>query len=236
MAALAGAWEWAARASVLDFQFLPPPSGVGRGLWEVARSGALVPAALHTLRSTLVGWLAAAVIGTALGLLLGRSDRAWRWSMASIELVRAVPPVALAPVALLGFGFSLQMELTLIVYAGLWTVMVSAADGVRRVPAELLDVARVLRLSRPATLAKVVLPAAGPSILVGLRLALSLSLVLAVVAEMIGNPMGLGNALVRAQQALQPEQMFAYLAAIGLLGVGLNTALLRAGGWVERRP
>ncbi len=72
------------------------------------------------------------------------------------------------------------------------------------------------------------LPSALPSIVVGLRLALSLSLVLAVVAELIGNPSGLGNALVRAQQALQPEQMFAYVLTIGLAGVALNAAL----GWL----
>ena len=81
-----------------------------------------------------------------------------------------------------------------------------------------------------------VLPAAMPSIVVGLRLALSLSLVLAVVAEMIGNPSGLGNALVSAQQALQPEEMFAYVFAIGLLGVGLNAAFgYCPPGWCPRR-
>lgn len=87
---------------------------------------------------------------------------------------------------------------------------------------ELLDVARMLRLSRFTAVRKVLLPAAAPSIVVGLRLALALSLVLAVVAEMIGNPAGLGHALVLAQLVLQPEQMFAYVVVIGLLGVGLD--------------
>jgi ABC-type nitrate/sulfonate/bicarbonate transport system permease component len=120
------------------------------------------------------------------------------------------------------------MELTIIVYAAAWTVLVNTIDGVRSVPAELLDVARILRMSKRTTLRKVILPSAVASIVVGLRLALSLSLVLAVVAEMLGNPRGLGNALVRAQQALQPEQMFAYVVSIGVLGITLNAALRSA--------
>lgn len=109
-------------------------------------------------------------------------------------------------------------------------MLVNTIDGLRRVPAELLDVARVLRMRTGTRIRKVLLPAAMPSIVVGLRLSLSLSLVLAVVAEMIGNPDGLGNALVSAQQALQPEEMFAYVFAIGLLGIGLNAALAYAAG------
>jgi ABC-type nitrate/sulfonate/bicarbonate transport system permease component len=144
--------------------------------------------------------------------------------MASIEVLRAVPPVSLVPVALLVFGFSVRMELVLIVYVSAWPVLVNTIDGVRGVRSELLDVARMLRLSRATTVRRIVVPAAMPSIVVGLRLALSLSLVLAVVAEMLGNPRGLGNALVRAQQALQPAQMFAYVLAIGVLGVALNGA------------
>lgn len=225
VAVVVGLWEVLVRSGALDFQFLPAPSGIANALVSLASSGELWARAVHTLRSTLVGWVIASLIGVAVGTWLGLSDAAWRYSMASIEVMRAIPPIALVPVALLVFGFSLRMELTLIVYVGAWTVLVNTIDGVRGVRTELLDVARMLRMSKLTTTRKVILPAATASIVVGLRLALSLSLVLAVVAEMIGNPRGLGNALVRAQQALQPEQMFAYVITIGLLGVGLNAAL-----------
>jgi sulfonate transport system permease protein len=186
-----------------------------------------VSSTLHTLRVTLLGWVLAGALGTVLGVILGLSRTAWRYSMASIEVMRAIPPVSLVPVALLVFGFSVRMELTIILFVSAWPVLVNTIDGVRGVRPELGDVARMLRLSRWQRAKKIVLPAALPSIMVGLRLALSLSLVLAVVAEMIGNPSGLGNSLVRASQALQPEQMFAYMFAIGLLGVGLNAGLQR---------
>jgi ABC-type nitrate/sulfonate/bicarbonate transport system permease component len=82
----------------------------------------------------------------------------------------------------------------------------------------------MLRLSRTETIRKIILPAARPLMIVGLRLALSFSLVLAIVAEVAGNPSGLGNAIVSAQQALHPDEMFAYVLAIGALGVALNAA------------
>lgn len=225
MGSLVAAWELLVRSSVVDFQFLPAPSRITEAFGPLLSSGDLLARTAHTLRATLVGWVIAALVGIALGLWLGLSDRAWRYSMASIEVMRAIPPIALVPVALLIFGFSLRMELVLIVYVGAWTVLVNTIDGVRNVRTELLDVARMLQMSRLTTIRKVIVPSAMASIVVGLRLALSLALVLAVVAEMIGNPRGLGNALVRAQQALQPEQMFAYVITIGLLGIGLNAAL-----------
>lgn len=231
MGVLVMLWELVVRTHTVDFEYLPAPSGVGRALGSLAASGKLLDVTSHTLRATLIGWLLAAAAGIALGTWLGLSRTAWRYSMASIEVMRAIPPISLVPLALLVFGFSLRTELVLVVYVGTWTVLVNTIDGVRNVTPELLDVARILRMSRIQRVRTIVLPSATPSIVVGLRLALSLALVLAVVAEMIGNPHGLGNALVRAQQALQPEQMFAYVVTIGLLGVGLNGVL----GWVSGR-
>lgn len=220
-------WEGLVRTGAVRFSTLPAPSAVAVRWGELVRSGDLAADLLHTLRVTLLGWLLAAALGVGLGLVLGLWRPAWRWSMASLEMLRAVPPVTLVPTALLAFGFSVRTELTLVVYASAWPVLVHTLDGVRAVRPELQDTARTLRLSPRATLSKLVLPAAAPSILVGLQLGLSLALVLAVVAELVGNPAGLGNGLVLAQLALQPEEMFAYFFTIGLLGVGLNAGLRR---------
>jgi sulfonate transport system permease protein len=222
MLALVAVWEALVGAGVLGYEYLPAPSEVAAAAARLTASGALAEATAHTLRVVLLGWGAAGVIGIALGLLLGLSPAAWRWSMASFEAIRAMPPICLVPVALLIFGFSVRMELTIIVYAAAWPVMVNTIDGVRGVRPELLQVARMLHLTRLQTVRRIVLPAALPLTIVGLRLALSFALVLAVVAEVAGNPSGLGNAIVAAQQALRPDEMFAYVLAIGLLGVSLN--------------
>lgn len=231
MAALVALWELLVRSHIVDFEFLPAPSGIARAFASLLISGALLAPTAHTVQSTLLGWAIASLLGIALGVWLGLSERAWRYSMASVEVMRAIPPIALVPVALLVFGFSRNMELVLIIYVAAWTVLVNAIDGVHSVPVELLEVGRMMRMSRLATIRKLILPSAIANIVVGLRLALSLALVLAVVAEMIGNPAGLGNALVRAQQALQAQQMFAYVVAIGLLGIALNALLSYAAVW-----
>lgn len=224
MACLLALWQALVTAGVLDYEYLPAPSAVAAAAARLAASGELAQTTGHTLRVVLLGWGMAGTIGICLGLLLGLSNTAWRWSMASFEAIRAIPPICLVPVALLIFGFSVRMELTIIVYASAWPVMLNTIDGARDVRPELLDVARMLRLSRLQTVRRIILPAALPLAIVGLRLALSFALVLAIVAEVAGNPSGLGNAIVSAQQALRPDEMLVYVLAIGLLGVTLNGA------------
>jgi ABC-type nitrate/sulfonate/bicarbonate transport system permease component len=227
-AGLVAVWELAVRTGLADYQSLPAPTAVLASFGPLIASGELPAHLAHTLTVTLAGWVAAAVIGVSFGVLLGLSATAYRYSLTSFEVVRAVPPVALVPAAVLIFGFSVSMELVLVVYAGAWPLLLNTLGGVRAVPAERFDVAAMLRLPRLAAIRKIVLPAALPEIVVGLRLALSMCLVLAVVAEMVGNPEGLGRALVRARQALQPEQMLAYVVTAGVLGVVLNAGFRAA--------
>lgn len=228
LALLGALWEGAVRSSVLDYEYLPAPSAIAQGAATLVASGELVPNVAHTLLVTLIGWSMACVLGFSLGLALGLSPTAYRWSMTSFEVTKAIPPIAFVPATLLIFGFSLRMELVIVVYAGGWPVLLNTIGGVRGVPTELLEVGRMLGMSRLTTVRKLIVPAALPDVTVGLRLALTLCLVLAVVAEMVGNPAGLGHALVRAQQALQPEKMFAYVVSAGLLGVALNSTFRSA--------
>src|SRR6516162_8868161 len=90
-----------------------------------------------------------------------------RWSLATIEVLRPMPAIAFVPVALLLFGFSIEMELMVIILPSLWPVLINTMGGVTGVHARLADVSRTLQLSRIAMLCKVMLPAALPTILVG---------------------------------------------------------------------
>lgn len=221
-------WEGLLRAGLAHYQNLPPPSAIAGGLVEIIGNGQLLADALHTLRVALVGWAAAVVIGVAAGLILGVSATLRDYSLATIEVLRPMPGIAFAPVALLLFGFSLQMELMVVILPALWPVLINTMGAVAGVHARLFDVGRTFRLSGAETLRKIMLPAALPGVLVGARLSMTLALVLAVVAEMVGNPAGLGYAVVREQQAMRPDLVFAYVVAIGALGVTLNAALTGA--------
>ena len=221
-------WEALLRAGLAHYQNLPAPSAIAGALVEIAGNGQLLADTLHTLGVVLVGWIAAVVIGVAAGLALGVSAPLRDYSLASIEVLRPMPGIAFAPVALLLFGFSLQMELMVVVLPALWPVLINTMGAVAGVHARLFDVGRTFRLSGGEILRKIMLPAALPGVLVGARLSMTLALVLAVVAEMVGNPVGLGYAVVREQQAMRPDLVFAYVVAIGVLGVILNAALTGA--------
>ena len=186
----------------------------------------------HTLISILVGWTVATVIGIGLGLTLGLSPWLRRWSLASFEVLRPLPAIAFLPLALLLFNFSLTTELVLMIYASVWPVLINTMGGVVSVTPRLYDVSKTLRLTRAQTLVKVIIPAAAPAIVTGCRLSMGLTLVMAIIAEMIANPHGLGYAVINELQAMQPQRMFAYVLFIGLLSIALNALLLWASGLI----
>ena len=222
------AWETAIRASAIQYQYLPAPSAIAFGAGELIASGELLDATLHTLESVFLGWAAAVGAGLSLGLVLGSSPLLRRYTLATIEVLRPMPAVAFVPVALLLFGFSIETELMVIILPSLWPVLINTMGGLMDVHVRLSEVGRTFRLSRTAILCKVMLPAAVPAIMVGARISLTLALVLAVLAEMVGNPAGLGYAVVAQQQALRPDLMFVYVVVIGLLGLILNAVLVGA--------
>lgn len=224
--ALALLWQVAVGAGLLDYEFLPSPTEIVTGFRELVESGEMQSAVLHTMMVTLVGWLLAAVVGIGLGVALGMIHTAWRYSMATIEVLRALPAIAFVPAAVLVLGFSMRMELAIVLYVSQWPILIGTITGVRNVSALHRDVASTLRFSTRRTVRDIVLPSAAPYVIVGLQLALSLALALALVAEMVGNPQGIGRGLVAAQQTLQSAHMYAYVLVVGLLGLGINTLFM----------
>lgn len=219
-------WETAARSGTMRYEFLPAPSAIALALSELIATGAVFEEAAHTLSATLAAWGIAVTIGVFFGAALGLSTRLRTYTMATVEILRPLPPVALVPVALLLFGFSIKTELVVTTVPAVFPVLIGTMGGVMAVPLRLRDVARSMRLRYAEVLWKIVIPAAAPSVLVGCRLSMSISLVLAIVVEMIGNPQGLGYAVVREAQALNSGGMFAYIFVVGLIGIVLNAALI----------
>lgn len=233
-------WEVLVATKIFDFEYLPAPTVIAGALAKMVKDGEVWGEIIHTLTAALLGWLISVSLGISVGAMLGLSGIARRYCLASIEVMRPLPGIAFVPVAILVFGFSLQMELMVIVIPAVWPVLVNTMGGVAAVHSRLHDVARSFRMPPFFATLKIFAPAAAPSILVGCRLALTLALIMAVAAEMIGNPTGLGYAVVREAAALHPDSMFAYIFIIGLLGIILNAVLLVGAGLVLpgefRRP
>jgi ABC-type nitrate/sulfonate/bicarbonate transport system permease component len=225
--AVIGLWQLLVDAGVLEFDYLPPPTKVFDALTDLIASGDMSAAVGHTLLATLQAAVIAIVLGSMLGAAVGLLPAVERFFMATFDVLRTVPVVALMPVALLVWGPAAKTEIIVAVYAAVWPMLVNAAGGVRAVHPRLRDVARTFKLSKRATVTKIILPAAMPALLVGARLSVVTALVVTIVAEMLVNSQGLGWALIQSQDALQPAQMWAYAVVCGIIGYLLNLALLQ---------
>lgn len=215
-------WQLVIVAGILKYKYLPSPVAVFKAFLTLAKSGQLLANTGHTLEVTIVAWVIASVAGIAIGAAIGLSLPLWRSIMASVDVLRSIPIIAMIPVGVIIFGFTFKLEVVVAIYGALWPVVVNTVSGVRQTQMVLLDVAAMLRMSRFERLRKIILPAGLPFILVGLRLGLGLALVLSVVTEIVGTPKGIGYALISAEQAIQPAEMFAYIVMVGIVGYLMN--------------
>lgn len=221
-------WQLASTAGLLPTSAVPSPMTCARELWRLTASGELAQPLLHTLTVVIVAAAIAMVAGVALGTALGLSSFTYGWSMASVDFLRTIPIVALLPVAVLLWGPTTKSELVATAYAATWVMTINTAGAFRSVHPRLGDVGRTFGLPRWRIVTTIWLPAIGPSLLVGARLAVVNASLVAIIAETLVNPQGLGWELIRAQQALRPGQLWAYALLAGLFGYLLNVLLIQA--------
>jgi ABC-type nitrate/sulfonate/bicarbonate transport system permease component len=232
------AWEVATR--VMGSAFFPPPSAIVGAAVRVWFSGPAAQAfladtvyvdVLPSVGRVLGGWVLAAALGVVAGIALGRSRVAIDFLGPQFAFARAVPPPTLIPVFLVLFGIGATMQVATIVFGALWPVLLNAVDGARSLDRVQEETARSLRTPLAYRIMFVVLPAALPKIFAGLRLSLSIAVLLMVVSELVGAANGIGYQLLLAQRQFDFPVMWAWIALLGLLGFGFNTLLLIA----ERR-
>jgi ABC-type nitrate/sulfonate/bicarbonate transport system permease component len=173
-----------------------------------------------------IGFLIAVAAGCVAGLVLGYLRALDPWVRPVLEYLRFIPAVAILPAALLLFGPTDTMRIFVIAFGSVFPVLLAAIDGARRVDAVLLDVARVNGLPLMERLFRVVLPAALPLIFAGVRIALSIALVMMVISELIAADDGLGFYILRNQRLFQTANVYAGVLTIGTIGLALTLALL----------
>lgn len=204
----------------------PPFTQVLKALVEGFRSGELVQVFGSSLGRMLAGYVAGSAVGIAVGVAMARS----RWLNAAlgplVELLRPIPIPALVPPLILLLGLDDAMKIFVVAFAVFFPVLINTASGVRAVDPVALDVARTFQAGRWRTLAAVVLPAALPFVMAGLRTSLALALIVTVVAEMIAGSAGLGYHLVTMQYAMRAPDMYAAIVLLAAVGYGLNRGML----------
>jgi NitT/TauT family transport system permease protein len=215
-------------ANLTDIDSLAPPSAILLAFIEALRDGSVLTTTRDTLFTAFTGLAIGGAVGLLIGILLGVLPVADRLMEVSIESIRPIPSIAILPIVLIALGFGYRLEIAIISYACMWPLLILTRAAVRGVEPRLMEVSRALRLSPAARVVKIVIPAALPRIFVAFRLAAGIALIVSVTVEIAINPLGLGHALMVAQQALRPDLMLAWLVWLGVVGWGLNALLLLA--------
>jgi ABC-type nitrate/sulfonate/bicarbonate transport system permease component len=224
---------WQVLTTIADHPFFPTfAETVGR-LWSswIANPGHLARDLLPSLARLLAGWLGAVVVGVAVGTLIGVSRRIGDYLDPIAQFLRSIPPPALLPLFIVLLGIGDVMKVGMILFGVVWPILLNTIDGVRSVDSLHLDTARVFHLPRRQVLFRIVLPSAGPKIFAGLRVSLSIAVILMVISEMVATINGVGFSIRQAQRTFRMLDVWAGILLLGLIGYLLNQAL----SLVERR-
>jgi len=202
--------------------FLSYPSAIGRAFLQIVVTGEFQRSALGSLHVFAVGLSAALVLGIAIGLLMGRYRLAEYLLDPYVYAFDATPRVALIPLLLLWFGLGNSSKIAVVFLSGLFPVLMNTFSGVRTVSAQLVEVGRAYGASEGKLFTKVILPAALPFIMAGIRLAVGRALIGIITAEMFTAVTGMGALFVRYSSALATDKFFVPIILLALLGVILS--------------
>lgn len=224
-------WEVLSRTGVLDERIYSTPTGVVATSWELIREGTLVSATGTTLFRFVVGTTLGIVPGLLLGLVMGISRNLRAAINPVVKVIYPLPRVALFPLVLLMFGVNERANLIMIALGPFFAVLITTMAAVQNLDPVYLKVSRSFGVPRRMLYTDVVLPAALPNIIGGVRVAIGLGLLGVVAVEFLLTQSGIGYLIWRSWQILSLGQSMAGLVTAGLLGFGLFQIL----EWVERR-
>ncbi len=224
------AWELAATGLKLSTLVLPPPSLVMAALHQGFVSGYLGPHVLQTLLEVVLGFGLGSLLGFLGGVALGEWPGARRVLMPYLVVSQVVPKLALAPLLIVWLGFGATPTVVITALICFFPLLENTLTAMQHVAPQRLELFRMLRASRWQTIWRLKVPDGKPAILAGLRVAVVLAWVGAVVGEFIGASRGLGALIIAAQGAMDTPLMFAVLVVITVLGWASYQGMV----WIER--
>ena len=216
--ALLLAWQLAAQWGWLSSRILPEPWAVAKAFWHLAASGELWLHLKTSLWRATVGFAVGAGLGLLLGLLTGSFRHAETLLDTTLQMVRNIPALALIPLVILWFGIDETAKLFLLAVGVFFPVYLNTFHGIRSADQGLIEMAKSYGLSGWPLYRDVILPAAMPSILVGVRFSLGLVWVLLIVAETISAQAGIGYMTMNAREFLQTDVVLVGILLYALLG------------------
>ncbi len=211
-------WQWASTGGQANPLFLPSPHAIASAFGSLLSSGELFHHLGVSLWRALIGFLLGGGLGLAFGLAAGLSRKAEYVLDPSLQMLRMIPHLAVAPLILLWFGFGEQSKIVIIALGAFFPLYINTFMGIRNVDGKLFDVANVLAFGRTRLLLRLVVPAALPGILLGVRLSLALSWIGLVVAELIGSQSGIGFLINVGKQSSDTELIYIGVVIFAIVG------------------
>ncbi|MFM0123485.1 ABC transporter permease subunit [Paraburkholderia sp. RL18-101-BIB-B] len=219
-------WEAAARIGLIAPQVLPAPSSVAETALDLTRNGDLFVHLGVSLLRAMAGFLIGGIIGLALGIMVGFSPLAQALFDRSIQMVRAVPFLAMLPLVIVWFGVGEVAKIFLVALAVLFPIYINTMLGIRQIDPKLMELAKVIGLNWTAIVRRIILPGAMPSILTGVRYALAHAWLALVIAETLATTKGIGFLAMDAREFLQTNVILLTMIIYAIIGV-VADALVR---------
>src|SRR5437868_2320500 len=224
------AWWWLATSGAPNF-FIPTPAKLVETFVETWIGERLLTDVLPSVVRLMTGVLAAIVLGIGLGLAVGLNRTLRALTEPVFEFFRALPPPVLVPVLMLLVGINDGMKIAVIISGCVWPVLLNTIEGVRSIDPVQNETSRSYGISGFSRIRYQILPSATPTIMAGVRQALSIGLILMVISEMFASSSGLGFTIVQFQRSFAVPEMWSGIAVLGLIGVALSLVFQ----WCERR-
>jgi sulfonate transport system permease protein len=214
--------------------YFPPPLEWIHALQGLAKAGRLWPAIATTVTHFALALLINVLLGSALGIVLGRSRTLDRLLGPLLEFARTMPAGALVPVAVLIMGYTSSMTLAVVVFTSFWPILLNARAGAAGVSQDRLDTARALQLSWWATQWKILLPSVVPSIRLGTQIAAPITLIIVLLVEILTQVSGIGRQIALSQSVFRSANVYGLVAMTGCLGLVVNWLIVGLGRLTRR--
>src|ERR1700709_1630434 len=215
---LALAWEIVVALGWSNGRLVPPPSKLFATIMELARSGELMRHVVATLTRVFAGFGLGVVAGTLLGAISGYWRLARQLLDPTVQALRAIPSIAWVPLFILWLGIFETSKIALIAVGVFFPVYLGVMGAILSVDRKIVEVGRTFRLSGPAMIRRILLPAVLPAYVVSLRVGLGLGWMFVVAAEFMGASEGLGYLLIDGQQLRKPAQILAPIVRFAIIG------------------
>ncbi|CAL8980485.1 Putative aliphatic sulfonates transport permease protein SsuC [Rhodoplanes serenus] len=234
LAVFLAVWEAVPRLGLVNPAFLPPPSVIPSAFLRELASGLWPSAVASSLGHYAIGLVVGAALGIALGIVTGMSRAMEGLTAWVVRVLRPVPGLAWVPFAIIWFGVAPSAAVFIIAVGVFWIVYFAAHGAIRGVDRDLIELAAAFGFrSAPARLVKVLLPAAAPGILVGLRTALGQAWMAVVAAEIFG-VFGLGQRMMQASSLLATDIVVVYMLTMAALYGLIDSLFVALQGWLLR--